>query len=241
GRGWWTPPALIPAQQKPEHADGYWNLGVAHGVPGVVGLYASILAADAAGPGTEQMRTDLREAVRFVVAHERDEAPRYPWAVRSVAAAAPPSRTAWCYGDLGIALVLAKAAAVDPDPTNRARVIRLAQECARRSPQACQVRDAGFCHGAAGLAHGLNRLYQATADEVLAVAARTWFTRLMSGRGARGLAGFPAWHEGRWRDDPTVLTGAAGVALSLIAATSHDAPQWDARFLADVPPLALAE
>ena len=38
------------------------------------------------------------------------------------------------------------------------------------------VVDAGLCHGAAGLGHVFNRLFQATGEQRLALAAREWFS-----------------------------------------------------------------
>ena len=41
------------------------------------------------------------------------------------------------------------------------------------------MRDAGLCHGAAGLAHLYNRMFQASRDERFAAAARCWFQRTL--------------------------------------------------------------
>lgn len=40
GATWFTPPALVPPNQRPGYPVGYYNLGVAHGVPGVIVLLA---------------------------------------------------------------------------------------------------------------------------------------------------------------------------------------------------------
>jgi hypothetical protein len=98
------------------------------------------------------------------------------------------------------------------------------------------VRDAGLCHGAAGLGHLFNRLYQATGHPELLVVARSWLERALAMRSLdRGVGGFVAWGpdaqgELDWRNDPSLLNGAAGVALALLAATTPIEPAWD-RFL----------
>ena len=38
-----------------------------------------------------------------------------------------------------------------------------------------------------------------------------------------------------WRPDPGFLTGSAGVALALLAATTAVRPEWDRVLLVDVP------
>ena len=40
--------------------------------------------------------------------------------------------------------------------------------------------DSGLCHGAAGVGHLFNRLYQASGDPALAEAARFWFDRALA-------------------------------------------------------------
>jgi hypothetical protein len=60
----------------------------------------------------------------------------------------------------------------------------------------------------------------------------------------RGVAGFVTWGPDAtgamgWRDDPSLLTGAAGVALALLAATTSLEPAWD-RFLLLSPAVSTA-
>ena len=121
----------------------------------------------------------------------------------------------------------------------------LALLAARRPPEETGVVDAGLCHGAAGLGHLFNRLYQATDEPKLADAARYWFGRALEMRspGSAG-AGFSALlepHSKLWRPEPGFLTGAAGVGLALLAATSDVEPAWDRLLLLSVPVLASGE
>ena len=104
-------------------------------------------------------------------------------------------------------------------------------------------RDPALCHGLAGNAHLFNRLYQHTGrPEFLSVAAEL-FERVIRFDSGGGIAGFRAWTTmtGReseapptdfdWSDDPTFLSGAAGVGLALVAAASDVTPEWDALML----------
>jgi hypothetical protein len=50
------------------------------------------------------------------------------------------------------------------------------------------------------------------------------------------VAGFPAWWidrsgAGAWAPDPSLLTGAAGTALALLAGLTDQEPTWDRLFL----------
>jgi hypothetical protein len=85
-------------------------------------------------------------------------------------------------------------------------------------------------------------MYQATGDPCLAEAARFWFEQtLRMRRPGRGVGGYEAWQlddDGQvtWVADPGLLTGAAGIALALLAATTDVEPAWDRMLLVSVPP-----
>ncbi|HEU4532780.1 MAG TPA: lanthionine synthetase LanC family protein, partial [Polyangiaceae bacterium] len=106
-----------------------------------------------------------------------------------------------------------------------------------RDPEASKIFDAGLCHGTLGTAHMLNRLYQATGDEALGVQAQAWLARgLAARREGRGVGGYafyyaPDGKTTRWVDDPSFLSGAAGVALALLAFASDAEPTWDSLLL----------
>ncbi len=105
------------------------------------------------------------------------------------------------------------------------------------------VKDCGLCHGAAGVGHLFNRLFQATGDASFAAAARFWFERTLEMRRMdQGIAGFAALtrdpehpDEERWVVAPGILEGAAGIALALLAATTNIEPCWDRMMLVSVP------
>lgn len=158
------------------------------------------------------------------------------------------SRLAWCYGDLGIATSLLLAARLAEEQDWEEAALDVARATAARGFAASGVVDAGLCHGAAGVAHLYNRLYQASRDPVLEDAAVRWVEQTLAmRRPGEGVAGFLAWLPGpkaaadgsadlRWTPDPGFLTGAAGVGLALLAAITPVEPAWDRVLLASVPP-----
>jgi hypothetical protein len=109
------------------------------------------------------------------------------------------------------------AAAIDTQWS--APALELVRSCAQRSFEDAAVVEHGMCHGTAGVAHIFHRLALATGEEIAAVAARRWLDRLIAERDA-----LP-------RDDASLLTGTAGIALVLQAAISDDEPSWDRLFL----------
>jgi hypothetical protein len=157
------------------------------------------------------------------------------------------SRIAWCYGDPGMAVTLLAAARGAGEPAWERAAVETALSAASRPEELARIRDAGLCHGSAGIAHLFNRLYQATGEPRLAEAARFWFEWTLRFRQpGNGVAGFRAWNtDGEnesWREDGGFLEGAAGIGLALLAATSTVEPEWDRLLLAGgrLSPIAAA-
>jgi len=204
--------------------DDSWNLGLAHGVPGVIAMCAR---ASAAGVTGARDIVDRATTYLATVAHA-------PYPAREGETAR--ERLAWCYGDLGIASALLGAGLWLDDDRLRGRGLDLALRCAGLGLANVGVRDASFCHGAAGNAHLFNRMAQATGESRLADAARAWLGRLLELRTTAPIAGFPHRLEGDvLAPSGTLITGAPGVGLILHAAITEQEPCWDRLFLIDLP------
>jgi hypothetical protein len=240
GITWHTAPRLLPPQQLKENPRGYYNLGLAHGVPGVIALLG---AACAAGVRCRRARKLLDGAVSWLLAQritDRPGASFPPWITPGVVPT-ESARSAWCYGDPGIAAGLFCAARSVEEKAWETEAVAIAQAAAQRLFPETRVLDATLCHGAAGLAHIYNRISQATGDEVLRRAARTWFERALGfRRPGRGIGGFSfrsVRRDGtpRWLNDLGILTGASGIALALLAAATPIEPEWDRMLLLSTP------
>jgi len=242
GLTWHSSPNLLPEHQRKECPHGYYNLGLGHGVPGVIALLG---AAWAAGVGRRKARRLLDEAVGWLLRQRLTKSPGalFPaWIAPGLKREG--SRSAWCYGDPGVAAALLCAAQCVGEPAWEREALEIARGAANRPPDQAGVVDAGLCHGAAGLGHLFNRMYQATGDATLARAARFWFDRTLAmrepGRDVGGFSALAAKGDGtRFRqDDPGLLTGASGIALALLAATTSIEPAWDRMLLVSVGPQA---
>lgn len=240
GLSWWTPPEHLPPHQRAEFQDGYFNHGAAHGVPAVVALLALIARAGIA----ERKARELSEGgARWLLANSLPDSPgaRFPTCT-APGIPARPCRSAWCYGDPGVVLCLLVAARALSDRGLERTVLELAREAALRPVEHAGVRDANLCHGAAGLGHLYNRLYQATGEPLFKETATSWFVQTLEmRRPGEGVGGYCSWQqlpdseEFGWVPDGTLLNGSAGVALAFLAACHPFPPIWDGLLMAAIP------
>lgn len=235
GTTWRTRPELLWEEQREMYPEGCHNLGMAHGVSGIIALLGLLSGIDSL---RDRAGSLLAGAMPWFLAQELPPESRSRFA--TVAENPSPCRLAWCYGDAGIAAALLGAARRSGNPEWEREALRISTAAAERDPETAGVADAGLCHGAAGLLHVFNRLYQATGREEMARAARLWLDRTLALRRPDGLAGFLAYAphlgEGReWDRNPSLLTGIAGIGLALLAAVSPLPPDWDRFLLVDLP------
>jgi hypothetical protein len=223
GAAWFTPPELLPPTSLTGWPRGVYNCGLAHGAPAVIAVLSRAAALPDPPPAARALRDD---AARWLIARRGAPTARGHFPASIADGVAEPARTAWCYGDPGVACGLWDAAP--------AVAYELALDCARREVEHCVVRDAGLCHGAAGLAHLLGRWYHATGDARLADAARAWLERTLAFRTPAGFAGIVRWGPDESNAEANLVEGAIGVALTLLAATGDCEPGWDRMLLCDV-------
>lgn len=218
----------------------YFNLGLSHGVPGVIGILARFLAEY---PHLAQRAEPLLEgAVAWILAQRLPDGMIGAFADHvAPEVEREPARLAWCYGDPGVAAALFTAGRALRRPDVEAFALEVAHIAVRRPFETTGVVDAGFCHGSAGVAHLFHRLGRAGRDETCLSAARVWMSRLLERAGDRPhVAGFPTFcfertRDGEYIEDPALLTGAAGAGLVLLSAIDPGLPTWDRPFLADLP------
>jgi hypothetical protein len=215
GVAWFTPPEELPPHQVAEFPQGFYNLGVAHGVPGVISFLAQACASGVARSGTEQL---VEGAVAWLLDQRvTNTASAFPYSV-APGIEPKPARSAWCYGDPGVAAVLVLAGQVMGRSGWRNAGLAVARNAALRPPGGTGVVDAGLCHGAGGLAQIFNRLFHATGDELFALSARSWLASTVEMTN-----GTPGRVNGTG-----FLEGTSGVGLALLAATTPLEPAWDA-------------
>jgi lantibiotic biosynthesis protein len=216
-----------PGRQAPPSADLY-TLGVPRGITGVLCFLGDLLRA-----GIEELRVGrlLQGGVDWLLSQQRPEqcVSRYAPSMMS-GRQQRDSRLGWCSGDLGIATVLHRLGRQlgREDWLRSGRT--LLNHCVMRPESTAGVVDAPLCHGALGIAHVFNRMYQYDRDARYKAAAISWYERGLAMRQSGvEVGGFPAWSEihGRWIAESSLLAGAIGAALALVSSMHPITPEWD--------------
>lgn len=233
GAAFWRPPGFLGPELRDVYPAGCFDLGLAHGSAGVIAWLADLHRAALADDGASHL---LDGCVRWLLGHRDDGGPGslFPSHV-GADGLAKPARFAWCYGDPGVALALYKAAGVRQDAGWRDIALEVGRRAARFSHEEEHVADPALCHGALGLAHMYNRMWQASGDGDFATAARSWCARGLAI--GEPLGGLSAYRESSPADVPrpdaglidegSLLGGRAGMGLALLAAATAVEPGWD--------------
>jgi len=232
GVTWHSAPSQLAEWQRERSPHGYYDLGVAHGVPGVIHFLGEALATDLE---SDRVRPLLEGAMAWLVSQQRppESLSRFSsWVAPG--AVSSDSRLGWCYGDLGVAAVALQVARRAGREDWRAFGLDLVDHCLSWPAESSGVRDAGLCHGAAGVAHVFNRIYQSEGHAGCLEAACEWIGRAVEMRRPGGSTGGYYAHRRPhpagppvWDESAAFLDGAAGIALALVAALTSVAPGWD--------------
>lgn len=210
---WSTPPSSLYRFNK-DNNNPEFNLGLAHGVPAV--LAAIITLHNGLSQQKAKAEKLLHAGCNWLLA-QRQDPQQYGCYFGNIAEKPSSSRLGWCYGDLTIALTLFRAGHLlqRNDLTNAATEICL--HASHRNPEQSFVRDAGLCHGTAGLALIFNLISEYCPDPQIKAAEHFWHHELLKLYQMQGLKGFYRFGEQdgqpAYLEDPSFLNGSAGIGL----------------------------
>lgn len=225
GAAWWTGPAQLPAPLQTAHRFGHYDLSVARGACGIIGLLSQVLLA---GVARAEVRGLLTRAFDWVWSRRSPSGwPRFLGAgFREVPGS---SEGSWEHGAMSAGAVLLRAAQALGD-TGRVAEVRQWLCSVASAGTGALASGAGLSGGPVGLGHVYNRLFQQTGEAVFAERARACFQEVLEqSLRQRSLWASQPPEEHGW------LSGLAGTALALWAASSTQEPAWDRLLLLSAP------
>ena len=198
------------SRDKPEY-----NLGLAHGVPGII---ASLLPALNIPPLYSRTKKLLIQSCDWLLEQELSVSDRKSY-FSSLNTSTHPSRLGWCYGDLTIALILFRVGKILELPSYMEKAKEISLHAATRDEVSSAVGDAGLCHGSAGLA----LIFQLTAQELnmpeLLDISEKWLDFTIELFDKNGIEGFYklSGYDKTLSECTGFLEGYAGIGLCLIS------------------------
>ncbi|MEU6389312.1 lanthionine synthetase C family protein [Streptomyces sp. NPDC046939] len=236
---WYTPAwATGDASLARRYPDGTLNCGLAHGIPGPLAVLALALTRHVEVEGISRA---VAATAQWLADHRFDDArgPNWPTVVPLSANGRPAvpgmlegGRAAWCYGAPGVARALWLAGQALGDHALCDLSVRALTAVHRRTPGERRIDSPTFCHGVAGLLHITLRFAHDTELDIFRAASVALVDQLIASYDPARPLGFANIEpDGRQVDQPAVLDGAAGVALTLLAAATDREPVWDRLFL----------
>lgn len=205
--------------------DGYFDMGLAHGLPGIL---AALALASVRGYGG----TRAKHAVAAISAWIADRAVQDEWGPYWPLAlplggkldSVQHGRAGWCYGTAGISRALWLAgASLDNDELCHTAIVSF--EAALRRLANTQTLDSPtLCHGTAGM---IATAYAFLLDGVRIDGIEALVEKVLDACSPSHRFGIQdATAGGTTTDDPGFLTGAAGVALTLFAVSEGMRSDW---------------
>ncbi len=224
---------LLP--EKPETK--MVSQGLSHGLPSIVAILSKIYEA---GIAQEKCKEMIQGMINFMLSSRNppDVYSLYPASVKlhSPHSSASGSRIGWCYGDLNIATALYYANKVSTiDNYEHITKEILYHSISRNGQSNAAIIDGSFCHGTSGTAHYYNRLSKAfclpEAKESAALLMGQTFEKIRyTEESGFQVLNREEW-EVKWTNHKNIISGAAGIGLTFLAAISNSSPDWDEIFL----------
>lgn len=210
-----------------------YSISLSHGMSSIAIFLSKVMSR-----GIEESRVNLllSKTVNYILEQEVDK-DKYGCyfsytSIESAMGSIVKSRLAWCYGDLGVAMALWRiGVSINNDVCKNKAIEVLDFSTSRIDLDSNMVKDAGICHGTAGIAQLFRRIYLDTGDDKFLRASNYWISEtLKMAKWKDGLAGYKSWQgiNPEWVNDYSFLEGISGIGLALLASIGDKSySDWD--------------
>jgi hypothetical protein len=229
-----SPEHIIVEERRQVCPDGFYNCGLAHGIPGPLAALALAWLEGYRVPGqrdalhffsdwllcralTDAWGINWPDGVPLPASHSADDWKQLP-----------PTRAAWCYGAPGIASALWLAGEALEQPALCQIAVQAIEAVLQRPVAERRIDSPTICHGVAGLLQICLRFAQRTESTIIHEHIPILVNQILELFNPDFPLGFR--DEERYRvfvDQPAWLNGIPGIVLVLLAASMPVEPIWD--------------
>ncbi|MDR2834610.1 MAG: hypothetical protein LBV69_00200 [Bacteroidales bacterium] len=222
-----------------------YNLGLSHGFISIVAVLCKIAEKFTDNVQLQTKCKDLLQKITsFVLSNEINFEKHnsfFPmYSLDSFENKIYSSRLAWCYGDLGIAITLLRAAKVLNDKLLNEKAVKiLIKNTERKDYKINNIFDLWFCHGTSGIAYMFKKSYELTKNELFKETTEFWISETLN------MLEYEDYFEYTLKKNPTanknnyssknslsLITGYSGIGLVLCSFLYPDFNNsWDEIFL----------
>ncbi len=235
---WFIAPDLMPEMYDARYPDGYFNLGLSHGISGPL---AALSLAWMAGYRIDGQREAIANVSRWITEHQVQDkwGINWPSGIPLKASFAsndwsriPPARAAWCYGAPGITRALWLAGKALGNDNLLHQAIEGIKTVLTRPIEELGIYSPTLCHGFSGLLQICLRFANESNDQTICNHLTQLIEQILATFQPESPFGFRDEEKpGVFTNDPGFLNGVSGVILTLLAATTSIAPMWDRTLL----------
>lgn len=222
---WLCLPGSIPSTMEREvFPQGRFNCGVAHGIPGILGLCSLLVLHGHQHPA---LKPTIVYLSNWLQEHCIDkERLNWPSAIPAELATSkeewiklPPARLGWCYGIPGITRTLWLAGCALKDKQLQQFALEAFKSIFTPSWKE-GIQEISICHGISGVLQIALRFAQESKDPFITSKIPSLVEMILEQHDQQETFRFPHSHV-------DFLTGASGIALTLLSASQHITPHWD--------------
>lgn len=207
------------------------NLGLAHGLPSLIKFLFQLHKTN---PEIEKVRDVIFSLTEKLTSYQNsDKSQSYFPNLHNLNLKTDDeySRLGWCYGDLTIAYVIYNSGVLLTQQNFINFSLEILKSSLRRKVyNETSVRDAGICHGSAGIAHIYNKMWHLTNETEFRDAANFWinYTLNFYVHKSKLVRNFQKYNSitSQFEYEISLLEGEIGVALVLLSYLTSDF-SWD--------------
>lgn len=237
---WFISPEHLPTfgPYHNHYPNGYFNLGLSHGIPGPL---AALSLAWQAGYRVPGQRAAIERISSWLIEHQVSDrwGLNWPSGIPLELSQEPqrwnrlqPTRAAWCYGAPGILAALSLAGCAITDEALQHLALKGLEVALNRPIETQNIDSPTICHGISGLLAISLRFAHMSSNQSIKAHLSKLVGKILDACSSRFLLGVrDEARQDQFVDDPGFLTGASGVGLVLLAAATPVAPQWDRALL----------